>query len=387
MVKLDRIGIAVRADSLAAIGLRRGRVHCAAAAALGPEAEIGSALSDLLSKQPFAGSRVSAVVAVGPAHCQIRPLHDLPPLGTPAAVEGLIRENLPRFFLRNGIPLTPSGAVSIEGTWWAAAFEEPLVDGLREACERSGTRLQAIVPAMSVIGPVLGVTELDWQDGEWSVRATYRDGRIAACHRVAPHVPPSHRVPEALSGFAGEEETFLDAYAGAVTGLHGIPRIAGRTPRGVPRWRKRLALALAAAATAFAVLAPGLKPRLAEARTERRLAGLARALRPALSVQGELDGFRFALGEFGALSGPGQRPVSRVLAAIARTLPDGAAVTNLSLDSVTVRVVILAPQAATVLARMERDAAFPNPAIEGAITRENTAAGERDRVTIRFGRR
>src|SRR6185437_6791401 len=104
-------------------------------------------------------------VALGPAAVQVKRLTGLPPLDDPGALTALVRENVQRFFLRNGVPLvTSSVRVASPGVAWAAAFEAPAVEELARACAAAGLGRIRIVPTVVALPRILTGNCARWTD-------------------------------------------------------------------------------------------------------------------------------------------------------------------------------------------------------------------------------
>jgi hypothetical protein len=393
VVTVDRIGLAVRSDAVSAVAMRRGAIAWVASASLPDASALESVTMELLRNTPRGRwRRVYVVAAIGPTWCQTRRLSGLPPLRDAAVAAALVRENIARFFLRNGAPLLSSTAVpGPDGAWWSAVFDEPVVAAIRSVCEGSGLRLEAVVPTVTILPALIGTDRVIWRDGETSVLARFRDGRLLECHRTrqAPDAPP--QLPGALTTLGSEAGSYIDAYAAASLDDREhvpayVPGAEAKSSR-VSRWRL-VAAATAAGVTAFgALVSPGALALVGAARAEAEAAHLEAAARQPLADEADLARVRAALAEFDALARTSARPSTHLLAELARVLPDSAAIVSVRLDSAGGQVVVLASRAATVLARLERLRIVANPRVTGPITRERVDGHDRERVTVSFERR
>jgi hypothetical protein len=393
MVTVDRLGLAIRNDTVGAVALHGESIAWAASAPFEGTAGLESVIADLLGRAgPQRWRRTRVTVAIGPSRCQTRQISGLPPLRDARVASSLVRENVGRFFLRNGVALTAGLAVSArDGAWWCAAFEEPVVDALRTVCHRGGVRLEGMVPTITVLPAAIQGAAITWRDGPVTIGARYADTRLTEARRlVAGAAYEAVEVCGALSALGPEAAAYADAYAAAVTSsFQGLPALlpdAVARSGDVPRWRFAAALVSASAAVTMAVGAPGLAATYSAVRSERESKRLEIEARGTLEDAGELVQFRAALTEYAGLTVSARSSASRLLAEFATALPDSSAIVSFRIDSTGGQVALLAPLAATVLSRLERARIVGNQQIVGPITREKVDGQERERVTLRFDR-
>ena len=388
-----RVGLGVSDGTVRIIGLREGAVVWAAESEWDDAGALECAVITLLTQAPgprWPSRRVRA--AIGPSHCQTRLIEGLPPLTDARVVTALLKENVSRFFLRNGVPLLTSGAVRGAGdTWWGTAFEEPTIDALRRAGAQCRVRIEIVAPTIAVIPLVTHASELHWRDGNTTILVQLRDGRLHRAPRLAESREQSHGLPgsiAALQALGASGDAYLDAYAVALEPSTDrwpalVPGRAERD-RPLPRWRLPAATAALGLALLGAALAPGLRARGAALRAERELNRVAPTASAALAEESELRKFEGALAEYGRMRRPAERPMTRFLAQLAALLPDSAALIALRIDGAGGQLSLLGPSIAGVLARLERWALISSPQIVGSITRELVAGQERERATVRF---
>jgi hypothetical protein len=309
------------------------------------DAPLGDALTAFLARLPFGRlTRPRAIVALAPAFAQTKRLGGLPPLGDERVLAQTVREHVERFFLRDGIPLvTTSVRLDAEGRPWAAALQKTVVDTIVAACRTSRVRLSGVVTVADVSRPAL----------------------------------------DALMSLGTEAPLFSAAYGAAITPGALTWRSEAHEEGHVPRWRLLSAASAATLALVMAVLAPGLAARVAEHRTIIHAARIAGATHAAQRVAGDLAHVTSALGEVAAFE-RGGRPVTFLAVALARALPDGAALLALHVDSSGGSVVALAPRAAALLTRLEQVPHLAALEIVGPVTLETGSGHAVERVTIRF---
>jgi hypothetical protein len=393
VVRGVRLGLAVSDAAVRLLGLRDGVVVWAAESEWDGAVGLERAVTALLIQAPGRKWRRHLVRAtIGPSRCQTRLIEGLPTLTDPRVVTALLRENVSRFFLRNGVPLVTSDAVRGAGdTWWGTAFEEPIVDALRRAGAQCRARIEIVVPTIAVIPSLTDATELCWRDGNTTILARVRDGRLLEAHRLAEHLEQPHSLPESIAALAAlgtSGVSYLDAFAVAreARSDRWPALVPGRVERDrpLPRWRLLTAAAALGVALLGAALAPGLRARTAAMRAERELARLTPIAGPALNEESELRKFEGAMAEYGRMRRSAERPMTRFLAQLAALLPDSAALIALRTDSAGGQLSLLGPSIAGVMARLERWPLISSPQIVGPITREMVEGRERERATVRF---
>jgi hypothetical protein len=339
------IGLAIERDRLRAVGVRGARVVWGVDAPITDATELGDALAAFLVRLPvrrFGRPRVT--VALGATFAQTKRLAGLPPIGDERVLAKTVQEHAARFFLKNGVPLvTTSVRLDANGEAWGAALQKGVVDTIVSACRTSRLELAGIVPAVDVAKP-----------------------------DVAPLTPLGHEAME-----------FSAAYGAAVTSGALTWRAGAGADEAAPRWRMTTIACAAGLALVLVVLAPGLGARLTEHRAIAHLATIARPTRAAQHVARDNDLVTRALGEVASFD-RGRRPATLLLAALAKALPEGAALLALHVDSAGGSVVAFAPRAGALLTRLETVPGLAAPEITGPVTRETAGGREVERVTVRF---
>lgn len=339
------IGLAVERHCLRAVGVRGVRVLWGIAACVPDEAPLGEALGAFLQKLPVGRlSRPRVTVALAPAFAQTKRLAGLPPIADERVLARIVSEHAARFFLKNGIPLvTTSVRLDANGRPWAAALQRDVVDAIVSACRSNRLRLFRIVPAVDVVR-----------------------NDIAA-----------------LAPLGNEAPAFAVAYGAAVTTGALALRMGSAQAVAAPRWRVATSAGAAGLALVLAVLAPGIGARRAEHQAVAHLSGLAIPMRAAQRIARDNELVARALSDVAAFD-RSRRPIVLFLAALAKALPDSAALLAFHTDSAGGSVVAYAPRAGALASRLETVPGIASPEITGPVTRERAGGRLVERVTIRF---
>jgi hypothetical protein len=323
---------------------------------------------------------------------QVKRVTGLPPLTDPAALAAVVRESAGRFFLKNGVPLvTSTGRTIGPGTVWAAAFEAPVVRAIERACRTARLRLGAIVPTIVVLDRALTGEHLGWIDGPvCAERTVAEDGRLGWYRRpaVEPSTPLGGTPVAALEALGARAHAFADAYAATCIAreepLALRPGAIAIGPAPAPsRVRLLLAGGMCLFALVTALVGPGLLATHATHRAAHRLAVLRPAAQQALTTQRELMQVTSALHAVAEFTRT-RRSTTFLLRDLAHLLPDGSALTALTVDSTSGTLVALAPHAAHIIDALERVPGLASPEIVGPVTTEMAGARQLERVTIRF---
>jgi hypothetical protein len=398
MVARLRIGLAIRCDSASAVAVAGGDIVASAATPFTDLSDLARSLTDLLARMPRHGiARPRLIVAVGPSHCQLRRLVGLPPVRSAREASGILRLNAKRFFLQQATGLVPSSVIAVrDGQWWAAAVDTQLTSALHAAASAHRLRVVAVLPTMTLWGTGLAADARDlvWHDGSHAVRATFDKGRFVDCARVPESTPArlplDAQVTRHLASEKGATSAAADAYLAAeVDRVDVFPAITTETQAGVSpisRWRLAVSALAAVTSVIIAIAAPVLVAQRATVVAYNSAERIAQEAAPALANAARLSRARSEIHEVRQLLGESVAPSSKIIALIARGLPDSAAAISVRIDSVHGEMVVLAPKAAAVLSRIERTRGPANASVTGPITRETADGRERERITLRFSR-
>lgn len=429
------LGVGIATDHVSAVCVAGDAITWAKVRSRTPDESLADALAALLRSVPRSRTRSPArspwsrlawpfpwrhavVVAVGPAAVQVKRLVALPPLTDPTALSALVRENVQRFFLRNGVPLVTTGVRIVEpGVAWAAAFEAPVVEAVTHACRVVGLVAIRIVPTVVALPRVLTGTHATWPDGASGVALEFNAGVLGDVRRCEdPSIAPgaSGGMVPALEAEGPRAAFIADAYAAtqlaggrrlrwvrtAATVAASVGPSAARTEPLTLRVRAsrhhsapsapRMAIATGVCAllALWALLAGGV----ANARIARRAAATRSAHAAAIrAVQDSAAALARVTGTLQGLSAFDlARPrVTLLLAHLTRALPEGTALVALELDSAgTGTLVALSPDAQAVVDAVERVPGLASPRILGPVTPETDTAHPGghtlERMSLRF---
>lgn len=312
--------VTIGKTSLRAVSMRRGRIAWAAEATYQDASDLARVLAALAAERPRGLRRAAVTLTADLA--RVKTLNGLPPLGR-ADLAAHVRLRSRRYFLQNGVPF------------------------VTDAMPLAGSQSLGGSRAAQLAGAPLPIIE------------SILEGLTAAgleCDDIVPADTDLSLVPD---------------------GARNLRRVVLR--RSVLRWAGISAAAFALAGTSWIV---------SEARAERgairELASIKPALDDALMVQRDLDAATDALGVMtAAQSGKASR--SRFLAGLTRALPDSVFLVGLRLEGDgTGSLSGYAPQAAAVVARLERGGIVRSPSLEGPTTREVIGGRALERFAIRF---
>ncbi|MGH7648288.1 MAG: hypothetical protein ACREND_09235, partial [Gemmatimonadaceae bacterium] len=334
-----RLGLGIARDRVSAVLLVGDAVRWADSRRRNPDAPLGDALAPLLAACPRRGVLpITVTAALGPSMSQVKCLTELPPIADTRALAAMVRENAGRFFLRNGVPLTVSGAhVEAADRVWIAAFDAPVVADVATVCRDAGLRLGAIVPSAMALRRAIGDTSISWADGDVQLEISYGPAVPVSVRRVPATgaVPALPSLTATLSALDGSAQHVLDA-AGAALTQRGDALVSRAQPAAPRAGSSRRAIERAGAACivalAVAAASPGIAASLAVRRDHAREAMIAAragiAQRNAAELAATSTGLR-ALSDF-AWS---RQSMTLLLAQVTRGLPDSAVLVAFQVDS------------------------------------------------------
>jgi hypothetical protein len=388
-----RIGIALAADRVRAVEVKRGRLLWALESEIGGDAAIASILRDLLAAAPLGGAlRPRVSVALGLSCTQVKLLRGIPPLTSTRAVERLVREGARRLFLSDDLSLVTTGVRLVRpGTAWAAALDPRAVREVEEACRSLRLRLHSIAPAAVVLGHACRTQEFVWREGDFVLEARHSQGELVSARRYRASAPgavrPEFHCVDALTSLGEDAWRFADAYGAAMT--RRFDPLALWPGRGLsvdsapPAWRVAVAAAVCMLALLAALLLPVAEARRTAAATEARIAAIDQERRLALRAEAELARVTRALAEVEAFA-RNRRSATLLLADLARILPDGSAIITIRIDTAAGHLVALSSHASAILDPLAAVPAILSPEIVGPVTREHLGGSDLERVTLRF---
>ena len=379
----ERIGVAVRADSIYGVRVRSDTVAATAEAWIDdPSAEgVQRALETVLSG--LATPRADVVVAMGVTRMQTRRLTNLPATPDVRRLKQLVTCNAHAYFVKNGVPLAISEVdLRTPGEGWSAAAELPSLALIHSACVSASLELRFVVPSVIALSYATDVAELSWRDGSVAVTARYdRDRRITGYHRRQCAVDAS---PEPAPGDLLALQEALGATRVPPTEPLAIRPVAFAPRQSSTVSARALALAMVClfvASVAYVALPVGVARGLtgkveatshdtsaahAAVWTERELARTTATLNTLANFQS------------------GRIPVSLVLAHLTEAMPREMVVTDLRLDDLGGSVTVLGPHVAGLPSLLTEVPEFASPEFGGAITAQTVGAERLERVTVRF---
>jgi hypothetical protein len=389
-----RIGLSVACEGIRAVGVRAAKVEWAIHAERTPSEDLATQIVRLLRRAKLPKwPRPIVMAAIGPSASQTKLLTGLPAISDVSALNAIVRENVPRFFLRNGVPLVIGGVqTEAPGSLWATALEAPVVRDIETACATLGLRVRLIATSLVALTCSLEDQRVEWRDGEVRTELTIGNHRLRATRRLPVGVQAeSHRadepvlVPE-LRSLGAEAWMYADAYG--ATQLSGEESLALRSDSGeldakAAHREVRTAAFAFVVALAVAVVTPISALALRASRTSRELAAIAPRARQAERAEVDLWRISEALSAV-AMFDRSRRSPTQFLAQLTRALPEGSVLVTVRFDSVGGAVVVLAPHAASTLASLDSVAGIAAPQIIGPVTKEVVGARELDRATVQF---
>lgn len=345
--------------------------------------DVEQAIATALSQVPRQRlSRPQVLAGVGPSACQYKRLVNVP-RSRPDLAAAIVRENVGRFFLKNGKPLITAVERQADDAVFAAAYDEPVLKALAAACARERCRLIAAAPAMILLKDAVGGVPYSWQDGDVIADAVADSGHLRITRRRADDT--AAQVPRELpSEIADCDPRFAVAFAAAtcsVTGplFHSVAR--RRAP--VSPLRSALAVTAALCALLFAFLTPPLAFRLARARAAARLLAIEPAARQAARQSVELGRFTRALDDASTLAKDRSR-VAAAFAELTARLPDSSAFTHLRIDSSSITATIVTRRASDVLHGFEQSRTMGAAEVLGPVVRTPVSGRDMEQFSARL---
>lgn len=347
------IGIAIGTQRTVAVERAEGGVRWVLEGPGMPSAgDAADTMRALLERLPLGGRRWRrpvVAVAVSADFAQQKRIFGLPPLRDRNTANALVRESAPRFFRSTSEDLVTSEVeFDTEGEPAAAAFPGEMIRVIRAACSARGIRLVAIVPADTL--------------------------------------PTNERMPVDPHSL----ETAIAWHASALTRGSGRVRFNALTDgtdghQASPA-RIRVAAVALGVSLVLALVAPLASARLVE-RSARRAHDEIRVREVGtLATTYELARVSDALVAV-TLRAAERHSALQLLSDLSGSLPPGAVLTHLQVDSAGGTLIALAPSADGVLKGISESRLIARPEIVGPVTREVSGTREVERVTLHFTHR
>lgn len=391
----SRLGIAVRARSVAAVLVRGERCVWQSHVSFDQSESVSGAIARLLSAMPPARvGRRRVVVAIGPHAVQTKRLHGLRDVARQRQLVAAVRENVDAMFLqREGVLVVPSILQTQDGATIAAAFELELLGEIAAVLRAKKLRLVTATPTVVALAALAPNDSFDWSDEDERLHMLVisRGGELHDVRRLLDTALATTDAGSPAAFIAAQAMSdYVDAYAAAV--LRRRPTLGWRPERD-PRHStmlNRFGVAAAAASVTLAMssafLAPGLRARdvarrsdaaLARTRDQRlELARLDGQLRRATDILDRVERFRAQRGG-----------LTLLLGALSDALPESTAIVSLRVDTLEASFVSLAAHAVDVLPQLGGVSGIMVPRLVGPVTREMVGTTRLERATFRFRRR
>jgi hypothetical protein len=379
---MTRFGLGIASDGTRAVLLRRGTIvwrdeeRCR-----GDECPVDT-IPRLLGRAPLGRvGRPRVVAAIGPAWVQLRRLAGLPATGVARHVlSAAVSANAGRYFLGSGVTQRTPELIAEGGWWWGAAFEEPTVTAVGEACRRAGCRLEGCVPSAWVVREAGGEGTHRWRDGEILIELTIRRAALASVRRVkleesalpCPSAPPTPEIPRSADAIAA-------ARAEPLTSM--FLRV---DDQGSRRRRARVLLAVWTIACAGAcLLAPALGAMHARRSAEATLAMVETNAEEVRRVSRELSEVSETLDHVARFANS-RRSMLGLLADLGQVLPESTAIASLRVDSAAGTLIALSASGADMMPALAESRSLEAPQLVGAITPDMAGGARLQRLTLRF---
>jgi len=388
-----RLGLGVSSTRVSAVVIDRERIVWAANRAREQATPLRETIRALLAEYPnnrFARrwTRPRVIVAIGAATAQLKRVSGILDAANPATLE---RDQLSRFFLVNGVPVSPSGIRWVDAnTGWVAAVDAPVITEVREGCRDGHCRLHAVVPTAVALERAVEESQIAVADGDILTDICFADGRLHSVRRTlcsGGATAQEPRLVPALRALGESGSIVADAYGAAHIAKDEPLAVSddASAARAAPsRVRTVRAASACVLAIMIAMLAPPFLAAHQGAAARERLLALIPQLRAATDTQRLLARTTAALASFTAFE-QSRQPVTILLADVTRALPAESVLLEFQVDSSGAgTLVALAPRAAQVVDALERVPGVTSPAIVGPVTQDAVGGHSLDRVTVRF---
>ena len=378
----DRIGVALRADSVCGVRLRGGDIVDRAV-----ERVDGTSLDDLQRAfaavlDQLATPRAHVAVAMGARHMQTRRLTNLPATLDVRRLGQLVGCNANTYFVKNGVPLVFTGVdVRRPGEGWSAAAELPSLQWIQAACTAQSLELDLVVPSAIALPYARPMTEISWRDGPLILTAIYDRERHITSYRRKQWTAsaPSASPPSETLGF--------DEALGA-TRVPLTEPLALRPKTLTRNWKKvsnrallSATLCLLVACAAYLTLPIGIASHLISQPVPTRRDSL--ATRATAWTERELATTTAALTALARFESQ-RLPVSLFLAHLTTALPNDITVSDVRIDEVGGSMTVLGPRLANIPSLIAEIPELSAPELSGAITSQVMGSDRMQRVTLRF---
>jgi hypothetical protein len=336
--------------------------------------------------------RSRAVIAVGPAHSQLRRLDGLPAVKHRHVIRRIVRENSSAFFVGTSARMLVSDVTrSGDGSVWAAAFDAELIDSAIASLRRRPLGAIEFVPYVIAIAALLPPgAHCRVEDGVGLTFTRAVDGSLT-------HVARRACIDADVIAAQADSHAALERAGPAYTAAYGAAMIRRRVTGawrpaadatrsiGSARVRRLAAVVLCILITLVAIGAPAFRLRQKSVAAAEELGRTGSTHTEATRVEGQLQYAAAQIDRMGRFrSARGQ--LTTLLGAISQAIPESTALVSLKVDSIEGSFIALAPHVADVLPQLADVELIASSHIVGSVTREIQGAARLERATVRFRR-
>lgn len=392
-----RIGVYITGDTLHALLVRRQRIERWWSVDVGDHPSLETALvatvSGVAGKWPI---RPRVFVAVGLSASRVRRLARLPRVEDARTLTALVRGNIDRFFAHPGASMVCSAvARGANGDIWAAAFDESVVRAAARACRAARLQLALVVPAPIALREAWHGDTASWSESDLAVRARFES-------RGMPAEISYHNVRRESDGLPASPASLVAPLArlGETAARYALAFGAVQTPRNErlalrprdfdvavaePPGGRRVVTAAAALVTGVACIAAGpmLVNGIAESQARERIQALGPALDSARVLDAELTSNVADASAFAHFIA-GRRSITHFLGELTEMLPEGAWISNLSIDPEGGKVIVIGPSTSEILTALAGAPSISGLVIEGPVSPERDGDERLERSSLRF---
>lgn len=388
------IGIGIHHDYIRAVFVRRRAVVWMAEKTCDPGDSLAASIETLLAQAPLSRWRREPVnVAVGAFAAQVKLLVGLPATDDTRALAAVVREGAGSFFLRNRSDLVTTGVQRVgEGRVWAAAIELATADAIREACRNCGLKLRSIAPAATVLPLVARNDRFTWRDGPIALEICRSGPTLEAVRRVpaalVPADDPSLDPVEPLALLGPDAERYSTAYGATLIDPHtplalgpdGLRSLSATIPA-----RRLMVPSLVGGIGLIALLLSPLGTMRVAQQSQATLneQRSTEAWHTMVTSMTQLQRITAVLEEVEAFAV--SRPeCTRMLAELARILPDQSAIVRIDIDGSEGNLSVMTPNSSAFVASLRSLPNLSSADVIGQVMRQNLGGREIERATIRF---
>ncbi len=377
MVKRTRLTLWITGDGFTLLADRSGDIAQVVYPRVNTEAPSADSITSLLRDARKQRERADLVVVLGYPDAHVRQLDALPTTNDATQIHEAVALDISRYFRARPEGNTLLGVWRGNDTWLAADASTSVLANIEIAARDAGVRLRFIVPSISVAAEQKGNGFARWQTSGVLIEAEIALGRAVRCRT---------RLVERESTTDAAEQPAISVSSEVAARSTGAFDPASKFHRQAS-WRRRRGIAvLAAVGLLIAWLgAPGLTALYRLQSAERDLLLLNATL---AFAEDSLAAYSWYMARAGGIASFYARNGAelRELSAITAALPDGAAMLSLDMDTSAVRVVILAPEGASILPGAQVIPGWDAAALLGPITRESVNGSTFERAAIELRR-